>query len=227
MAQFLKCLPQQHEDLCMVAWTYNPSTGGTEQEGSWGLLASLSTWWAPGSVRDPAKTAWWVKVLTHKPDNLGSSPRTHIVEGKEQTFKVVLWPTHVCKYTPNKIIFKNEVKIEEQSRLLLHAHKNMWTHACMPKQTKTPPNACHHVGVDWEVSEVCVENNPESVGSYCHLLLGPHLSVWVGEGRSFTSPVIRGDQTLCFLRIDPITGCIDLILKHPGHQPRQTVPHLL
>jgi hypothetical protein len=42
-----------------------------------------------GTARE---TAQWVKVLIAEPDDLGSIPRAHTVEGEKQIYHIVLWP---------------------------------------------------------------------------------------------------------------------------------------
>lgn len=39
------------------------------------------------------------KVLTHKPDNLSSVPRTHTEEGEKQFSQIVLISTHASRLT--------------------------------------------------------------------------------------------------------------------------------
>lgn len=48
------------------------------------------------SLRGQRERSQQVRVLATKPDNLRPIPQTHMVEGKKQWPKVVLWPLAMC-----------------------------------------------------------------------------------------------------------------------------------
>ena len=62
-----------------------------------GFLGSSNSFGLKTETFRAGKMAQWMRVLTTKPGNLSSIPRTHMVEGENRLLQVVLWSSHTYR----------------------------------------------------------------------------------------------------------------------------------